>query len=120
MSVPDEPDESMHLSVKEMQSWLNQEIMDSLKACELRVREATALVTAYAMGELTPQAANDRLTMYEDRWGEALPGATAASHITDEAITAKVDAAHAAQRAWRERYRRQLGRPEKGPYGNDR
>jgi hypothetical protein len=120
MSAPDQPDDSMHLSVKEMQGWLNQEIRDSLKACELRVKEASALVTAYAMGELTPQMANERLRMYEDRWGEALSGTTATSHMTDEAITAKIDAMHATRRAWRERYQRGYDLPPEGPPKNER
>jgi hypothetical protein len=120
MSIPDEADESTHLSVKEMRGWLDQEIKDSLKACELRVKEATALVTAYAMGELTPRGASERLTQYEDRWGEALPGTTATSHMTDEAITAKIDAMHATRRAWRERYQRGYDLPPEGPPKNER
>lgn len=75
VAVTEQPDESNHLSVKDMQDWLSQELRDLDKARELRIKEATGFVEAYARGELTSREASERLTLYEDRWGEALPGA---------------------------------------------
>jgi hypothetical protein len=116
MSVPDEPDESMHLSVEEMRGWLLQEIKDLEKASELRIKEAKALVEAYAKGELTPEGASKRLTIYEDRWGEALPGTHAMPHMTDEAIAEKIDKTRATVRARQQKYSGQLDRrPGKAP-----
>jgi hypothetical protein len=60
-----------------MQVWLLQEKRDIEKARELRLKEATALVEAYAKGEITAQEADDRLSKYEKRWGDILHGAAA-------------------------------------------
>jgi hypothetical protein len=50
MSVTEQPDESEHLSVKEMHDWLSQELEDLDKARELRIKEATGFVEAYMPG----------------------------------------------------------------------
>jgi len=118
MSVTGEPDEPLHLSAREMREWLLQEIRDSMKACELRVREATAFVTAYAVGELSPEQAMERLNKYEDRWGEALCGTKAASHMTDDQIVGQIDqmrSTYGSLRAMRERYERRWGKLGSGP-----
>jgi hypothetical protein len=62
------------LSPKDMGHFLNEEITQLAKGTELRLRELTQLVTAYAAGEITPEAANKRFEDYYDRWGDALPG----------------------------------------------
>lgn len=81
------------LSVKDMQGWLRDEIRDSAKAHELRVKDATAFVTEYTEGKLTPEQAMDRLVEHDRRWGEALPGATASPGLSDEAIVQQIDKA---------------------------
>ena len=92
MSDKEEPKEDPdHLSVTDMQSWLRQEIMDITKASELRMKQATELVIAYAKGELTPEETSQRLFEYEQRWGAALRGATAQPHLTDEQIVERID-----------------------------
>jgi hypothetical protein len=106
--MSDEQTEPEHLSVKDMQWWLAQEMRDLDKLRDLRVREATAIVDAYARGELTPAEASKRLTSYEDRWGDALPGTHASPNIADEAILAKIDAANAAENAWAKRHERRM------------
>jgi hypothetical protein len=73
------------------QNWLRNEIDDSAKAHELRIKEATDFVTAYALNELTPDQALDRFLRYGHRWGEALPGTYAYSHSTNEQIIQAID-----------------------------
>jgi hypothetical protein len=92
MSEKKEPnEESEHLSVADMQDWLRQEIMDATKAAELRLKQASELVIAYAKGELSPAETSERLFDYDQRWGSALRGATAAAHLTDEQILKRID-----------------------------
>jgi len=74
-----------------MRDWLHQEIKNSAKALELRVREATDFVTAYSAGEISPEQADERHSHYLHRWGEALPGAFVSQGTTDEQILAKID-----------------------------
>jgi hypothetical protein len=81
------------LSPQEMQGWLREEIRDSAKAHELRVKEATEFVTAYASGKISAEEAADRLHQYDKRWGEALYGATASPGVSDEAIVRAIDKA---------------------------
>src|ERR1039458_5042737 len=73
------------------QNWLRNEIDDSAKAHELRIKEATDFVTAYALNELTPDNTYDRFLRYGHRWGEALPGTYAYSHSTNEQIIQAID-----------------------------
>jgi len=82
-----------YLSANDMRSWLRQELRDIAKASELRTREATEFVTAYALGEMTAKEADDRHTQYHRRWGEALPGICVTDTVTDEKILAAIDEA---------------------------
>jgi hypothetical protein len=61
------------------------------KAFELRLKEATDLVTAYSLGDLTPEQADERSWRYQHRWGEALSGASVSDGVTDEQILSKID-----------------------------
>lgn len=81
------------LSPDEMKGWLAQEIRDSAKAHELRVREATDFVTAYASGKIGAEEASARLLRYDRRWGEALPGVTTTESLSDERILEAIDRA---------------------------
>src|ERR1017187_10567033 len=91
MPNEDLPGESDYLSPKDMQKWALQEIKDSAKAHELRVKSATELATAYALGELTPAQARERFLRHDHRWGEALPGTYAFKDSSDEQILAAID-----------------------------
>jgi hypothetical protein len=91
VSDSNEVEPSDNMSVDEMRRWLAQELKDVDKARELRTKEATGFVEAYARGELTPDAASDRLMAYEDRWGEPLGVASALPHLSDEEILAIMD-----------------------------
>jgi hypothetical protein len=84
------------LTAEEMQGWLREELRDSAKALELRTKEATEFVTAYAEGKLTSDQAMDRLVKYDRRWGEALPGTSAFPQFSDEEILRNIDAAREA------------------------
>jgi hypothetical protein len=82
-----------HLTVQETQSWLRQELSDLAKAMELRTRQAQALVNDYGAGKISPQAAEQLLSDYTSRWGEALPGTHASASATDEMLLATIDEA---------------------------
>jgi hypothetical protein len=79
------------LSVDDMQGWLREEVRDSVKAHELRTKEATQFVEDYASGKITGEDAMNRLIAYDRRWGDALPGAIAAPGISDEEILRAID-----------------------------
>lgn len=79
------------LSVQEMQGWLREEVRDSAKAHELRTKEATQFVEEYATGKLTGEQAMDGLYAYDLRWGDVLPGTTAAPGKSDEQILSEID-----------------------------
>jgi len=83
------------LSVKEMQQWLSQEVRDTEKARELRLKEANAFVADYASGALNAEQAQEKLAAYDRRWGEALFGAAAVPGVTDEEIVNRIDQARA-------------------------
>lgn len=79
------------LSPSEMGRLLEEEICAQSKASELRIREFSQFVIAYAAGELTPEQADQKLTQYRTRWGEALPGVFSAQGMTDDEILATID-----------------------------
>jgi hypothetical protein len=81
------------LSLKDMRQWAEYELKDVAKAAELRTREVNEIVSTYASGQLTPEEATKRCLQYEERWGEALPGATVGDGVSDEAILARIDEA---------------------------
>jgi hypothetical protein len=89
------------LTPEEFRGWLSQEIRDSSKAHELRVKEATEFVTAYTSGDISPEEAMKRLRNYDQRWGEALYGAMATPEVSDEQIISAIDQARAKQNSVR-------------------
>jgi beta-galactosidase/beta-glucuronidase len=93
MTEEDSPGITDTLSVREMQDWLKQELLDSSKAHALRAKEATEFVTKYAEGKMTPETAMQKLLDYEIRWGEALYGATAIPGKSDTEILREIDKA---------------------------
>lgn len=93
----------------EMQGWLEREIADSAKAHELRVKDVTSFVSAYAKGEISPQEAEKRSIAYSTRWGEALPGVFHSRGMTDDEILAKIDETRKEQEAAYRRYRSPTG-----------
>lgn len=91
MTDQEKHDRDGTLSVRDLQQWLKQELLDSAKAHELRSRDATEFVAAYAEGKLTAEQAQERLAQYDRRWGDALPGAMAIPGATDEEIVRAID-----------------------------
>jgi hypothetical protein len=81
-----------YASPEDMHAWLEEEMRDSAKAYELRLREAVGFVSAYALGKISAKEAAARYSQYLDRWGEGLFGATAGENMTDDEIIAAVDA----------------------------
>jgi hypothetical protein len=76
-----------------MQAWLRQEIDDSGKARDLRVKQATQLADDYGQGKLTAEEAMNRLYEFDMRWGDALFGTHASEHKDDTGILRAIDAA---------------------------
>jgi hypothetical protein len=110
------PGEAEYQSPKALREWLAQEVRDVARASELRLRDATDLVTAYALGKLTPEQADERWWRYQDRWGEALPGVFASETKTDEQIIETIDKSlentngpYMSARSVRETYERRFG-----------
>ena len=91
MSKKDEAPQPGYLSPQDMRLWMRQELRDAAKAYALRVKDLTEFVTAYALGEITPQQADERNWQYHVRWGESLPGINATDLVTDEQILAAID-----------------------------
>jgi len=76
---------------KEMLGWLEREIADTAKAAELRIRDAARFVTAYALGEISADEAENGAYEYACRWGDALPGVHRSQGMPDEEILQKMD-----------------------------
>jgi hypothetical protein len=69
-----EPPEPDYLRPEEMLDWLRDEVLAVSKAAELRLRDATIIVTEYAKGNISATEANKRFLDYSGRWGDALYG----------------------------------------------
>jgi hypothetical protein len=108
-----------YLTVQETQSWLRQELSDLAKATELRTKEAQALVNDYGAGKISPEMAEQRISDYTRRWGEALPGTHASPNATDDMLLAAIDEARRSSFAGRlEAKKTPAAEPEKP--GNQR
>jgi hypothetical protein len=105
------------LSPKDLQKWLLQEQADSARAHELRVKSATELATSYALGELTPEQANQRFLEHDRRWGEALPGTHAFVGSTDEQLIASIDKARTTEATG---FEQRFGNRDRGASGQKR
>lgn len=81
------------LSPTDMLVWLRDEAANVAKAAEMRVREATELVTAYAVGEISPKEANKRFHAYDHRWRDAISGVSSTQGKTDKEIRKEMDEA---------------------------
>jgi hypothetical protein len=84
-SEPDFP------SPQGMQGWLEREIADVTRAAELRIKDATRFVNAYARGEISADQAAERSYQYQNRWGDALPGVPRSAGLTDQQILERID-----------------------------
>jgi hypothetical protein len=93
MVSSDIPDESDYPSAQRMQEWLAREIADIQKAAELRIKDATQFVNAYARAEITASEAESRGFRYAERWGDALPGVLRSQGLSDIEIIARIDEA---------------------------
>lgn len=93
----DDVSESVYPSPKEMQGWLEREITDVMKAMELRIREATRFVGAYARSEITSEEAAKLGYEYQCRWGDPLPGVHRSRGASDEQILDRISGTRAKQ-----------------------
>jgi hypothetical protein len=81
------------------------------------VKELSTLATAYSAGELTPEQADEAHSRYYHRWGEALPGASAADGVSDGEIIGKIDKARppfTTPQESAQRYLRSFNKPSGG------
>jgi hypothetical protein len=90
------------LTPRDMRQWLQQEVLGVMKAAELRVKDATDFVTAYAVGEITPEQAMERLDRYQSRWQEPIPGVAVAEGMSDEKILRARDREAGLTKTWAE------------------
>jgi hypothetical protein len=97
MSVDKPESQSGILSPEDMRKWLLQEIADTAKASELRIKEGAEIVAAYSSGQISPGEANGRFLRYDQRWGEALPGTHVFPGTTDEQLIKSIDEARSSQ-----------------------
>jgi hypothetical protein len=106
--------ESDFPDAKGMQRWLESEIADIQKAADLRIRDATAIVSEYTQGRISAEEAERRSYAYANRWGDALPGVMSTRGLTDEEILRKLDQARAKEGLLDKHVlgRRQGGAPE--------
>jgi hypothetical protein len=82
------------LTPEDMVGWLQQEIRDLSKEMELRIKDATDFVTAYALGKITEEEMHHRQMAYLCRWGDSpVPGVMVQEGMTNEEITNRLDAA---------------------------
>jgi hypothetical protein len=88
-------------SPEAMRGWLEREIADIRRAAELRIKDATRFVSAYASGEISAQEVENHSLAYEDRWGDVLPGVMRTQGLSDEEILARLDKARQATFAGR-------------------
>jgi hypothetical protein len=84
-------EDSDFLSPQEMAEWLDGEIKNTMRAADLRARDAAALATAYTSGKIKPEEAEQRLYQFSKRWGDALPGVSASENLTDGEILKRID-----------------------------
>ena len=85
------PPDVDYFDANEMLGSLQHDTFAVSKEAELRIRDATAFVTAYARGEISPNEANDRMSRYNDRWSEALDGIPNPERMTDDQILGEMD-----------------------------
>jgi len=91
MDKQEQADSQDILTPKEIAEWAKQEVLNSAKAFELRVKEAMALATQFASGEITPEMAKQRLVSFDHRWGEAMYGARVGESTTDDQLLTRID-----------------------------
>ena len=81
-------------SPQEMEGWLQREIADIKRAAELRIKDATAFVTAYSKGEISQEEADERSYQYSRRWGEPIFGVFRSEGLSDEQVLKQLDEAN--------------------------
>lgn len=87
-----EPPEKDYLTPDEMLDWLRREVIAVNKEAELRIRDATIIVTEYARGRISAEEADKRAAAYDLRWGDALRGVYAVEGKSDADILREMDA----------------------------
>lgn len=105
-------EEQDYPSQGDLLDWLKLEVMDIAKAAELRLNEATGLVTAYAKGKITAEEATKRWHSYNGRWGDAIPGVYSEGK-TDKEIYKEMDANERAEKKFSAKVRRAQADKEK-------
>jgi hypothetical protein len=79
-------------TLEEVRQWLQREVGHVMKEAELRVKDATDFVTAYATGKISAKEAAERMSRYDGRWGEAsLIVAMPHEGMTNEEILRRLD-----------------------------
>lgn len=111
-------DESDTLSVSDFNVMLKHEIINAMKAADLRLREFSEFTAQYAAGKITAEEAMDKYFHYEQKWGEALPGVPRAEGLSDAEIVAAVNEAggkYTSREEGRKRYNQLFSKKENPP-----
>jgi hypothetical protein len=99
------PDDDLYTR-KEMRQWLEREVRDVMKAAELRIKDATDFVTAFAVSEISAKEAAERMARYDDRWRESILGVTIEEGMTNqEILRLRDEAAAAPPKDWAKSFR---------------
>ena len=105
MTKPKDPRFVDSITVEEMTRMFTEELANVHKGAELRIREFATALKQYAAGELTPEQATDRVSAYQVKWGDAVPGVYSVEGKSDAELVSSVDqrAGPFSARAMRER-----------------
>ncbi len=99
----------------ELRQWLEREVRDVMKAAELRMKDASDFVTAYAVGEISDKEAAERMARYNNRWRESILGVTVEEGMSNEEILRLRDQAAATPpKDWARSSREQKKRETEG------
>jgi hypothetical protein len=98
LTLPSDAKGDWPLNLKELLEWYTREVEDISRAAQLRIREATKIVTDCTRGEIDLEEAANRISNpYSRRWGDALYGISDSQGMTDEEIYQHLDARFASK-----------------------
>jgi hypothetical protein len=87
LRLPRDSTKDWPANLGELLEWYGHEVTDVNRAAQLRIQEATELVTACLNSEITLEEAGNRAVAVHTRWSDAFPGGIEQVRgMTDEEI----------------------------------
>jgi hypothetical protein len=77
--------------IEYLRYWLKQEILSLHRGAELRISDAVDIVTSFIAGELSEDQAEARISKYQSRWYEPIPGISIDEGMTNAEILAAIE-----------------------------